>query len=198
MTTALNDSLKWWPTIRVKKYDAGLLEEITHDFGLTREPNGLVLDYLERNHGVMPSRILDAEGNSLVNTGLQRVSDLIIGSGAQAFTTSRGMTGVGDSSTAFAVTQTTLVAGTNTLYKAIDSAPGSATGVITAQTTYQTGDANYAWNEWCLAIATAAPVSSSSFSTATTSGIMLNRKVQSLGTKVSTAVWVLQVTVTQA
>lgn len=198
MTAALlEDDIKWWPVIRVEKWEADVLRELTNEFGLTREPNAYTLEHLKRKYGAEPSRILEAEGNKLVNAGLQRCSDLLTGITTNpALTATRGMTGVGDSSTAWAATQTALQASTNQYYKALDAAPGSATGVITAQTTYQTGDANYAWNEWCLAIATATPVSSSSISTATTSGIMFNRAVQSLGTKVSTAVWVLQVSVT--
>lgn len=195
---SLHEDIKWWPQIRIEKWEAETLRELKNEFNLTREPNGLVLAHLKENYGAEPTRVLEAEGNALVTVGLQRVSDLLTGTG-QAFTTTRGMTGVGDSATAYNAAQTALVAnGSNALYKAIDSAPGSSNGVITCQSTYQLSEANWVWNEWCLAVATASPVTSATFNTATTTGVMLNRKVQGLGTKVNTAVWVLQVTVTQA
>lgn len=195
---AFADGIRWWPTIRLEKWEHETLRELEHEFGLTQEPNHYTLDYLKRKYGAEPTRILEAEGNALVNTGRTRIADLLIGNGSpKQLTSVYGGTGVGDSSTATAQSQTTLQAATNLLYKPLDGAPtDSSPGVMTGQTTYQLTDANFAWNEWCLTVATATSVSSSSFTTATTSGIMLNRAVQALGTKVNTAVWVLQWTVT--
>lgn len=191
------DSIKWFPVVNVLKYEPGTVQEIERYFNLETEPDGATLAYLRTLHGVEPDSITVAEGNSLVNNGKQRLSDLFTGSG-QAFTATRGVAGVGDSSTATTTGMTTLQAGSNTWYKGIDGAAGSSTGVITASTTFQTTEGNYAWQEWCWAIATASPVASATFNTATTTGIMVNRAVQSLGTKVSGAVWVLQGTVTQS
>ena len=53
-----------------------------------------------------------------------------------------------------------------------------ASNTITLRSTFASGDANYAWEEWVVDNATRA----------------LNRKVQSMGTKVAGATW--QVTVT--
>jgi len=202
--THMPDGIKWWPTARIEKWEAEQLRELKHEFNLTREPNSYTLDYLKAKYGAEPTKVLEVEGNSLSNDGRVRVTDLIIANGTpKQLTSVYGGTGVGDSTTANPSpnTFTQLQAATNKLYKPLDGAPtdgtsGSNPGVITAQTTYQTGDANFAWNEWCLTIATATSVASSTFATATTSGIMLNRAVTSLGTKVNTAVWVLQVTVT--
>lgn len=92
--------------------------------------------------------------------------------------------GVGDSATAYAAGQTDLVAATNKLRKAMDSTyPQTATNVITARSTFATGDANWAWNEWGLF-------------NASSSGTMLNRKVESLGTKTNTQTWQFTVTLT--
>lgn len=193
-----HDTIKWHPVVEVIKYDPDTVKDIMRTYGLETEPTAAMLADLQENHGLQPDKITVAQGNSLVNTGKQRLSDLFTGAG-QAFTTTRGMAGVGDSSAnPGVVTQTTLQAVTNTWYRAIDAAPLSATGVITAASTFGTSDGNYVWNEWCWCIATAAPVSSATFNTATTTGIMVNRAVQNLGTKVSGAIWTLNGTVTQS
>lgn len=189
------DGIKWWPVVEVFKYEPGTVQDIMRQFNLEQEPSGTVLTDLRKNFGVTPDSIKVAEGNALVNNGRQRIGDLYIGSG-QAFTTTRGVSGVGDSSTATAQSQTTLQAGSNTFYKGLDGAPVSTVGVLTASTTFATNEANYVWNEWCWAIATATPVASATFNTATTTGIMVNRAVQALGTKVSGAIWTLNATVT--
>lgn len=94
--------------------------------------------------------------------------------------------GVGDSSTAFAATQTDLVAATNKLRKAMDSTyPTIATNVLVFRSTFATGDANYAWNEWGIFNAAAA-------------GTMMSRKVESLGTKPSNQSWQFTATITFA
>jgi hypothetical protein len=92
--------------------------------------------------------------------------------------------GVGDSTTAFAVGQTDLVAATNKLRKAMDSTyPSGAANVITFRSTFGTGDANFAWQEWAVFNASSA-------------GTMLSRKVESLGTKTNTQTWQFTVTLT--
>jgi hypothetical protein len=58
---------------------------------------------------------------------------------------------------------------------------GSAT--ITFRSVFGTGDANFAWQEWGVF-------------NASTGGRMLNRKVESLGTKSSAATWTFTVTIT--
>jgi hypothetical protein len=100
------------------------------------------------------------------------------------FNNANSYIGVGDSNTAYAAGQTDLVAATNKLRKAMDSTyPQTATNVITFRSTFATGDANWAWNEW------------GTFN-ASSSGTMLNRKVESLGTKTNTQTWQFTVTLT--
>lgn len=189
-----NDTLKWWPTIQVIKYDPSSARAIARDLG--HEPTGPELREMERLGLIVPDDIVHAEGNQLVTVGLDRIGDLIVADGSpQAFTASRGVGGVGNGTGSFSAAHTALQ-GASQYYKGIDGAPSSANGVITASTTFTGSDANFAWEEWCWAIATAAPVANASFATATTSGVMLNRKVQTLGTKASGATWTLQATVT--
>lgn len=113
--------------------------------------------------------ITDAGRNHLVQAG--------VGAAVTAFSNANAHIGVGDSATAFAAGQTDLVAATNKMRKAMDGGyPSGAANVQTFRATFATGDANWAWNEWGIFNAAAA-------------GTMLNRKVESLGTKTNTQTW---------
>lgn len=103
---------------------------------------------------------------------------------ATPFNNANSYIGVGDSSTAYAAGQTDLVAATNKLRKAMDATyPTTVTNVLTFRSTFATTDANWAWNEWGVFNASSA-------------GTMLNRKVESLGTKTSAQTWQFTVTLT--
>lgn len=182
------DSITWKARARVIKYNPETIIALTAELG--HEPTGPELRYLESIGFIRPDEIVDIEGNAVVDVGKQRLGDLITGSG-QAFTTARGVIGVGTSTSSTTGGMTALQGGSQ-LYKGLDGAPTSVVGLITSAATFTGSEANFAWEEWCLAAATAAPVTNSSFATATTSGTMLNRKAQSMGTKVSPAVWTLQ------
>ena len=94
--------------------------------------------------------------------------------------------GVGDSSTTFAATQTDLQASTNKLRKAMDSGyPTRSSGTLTFRASFNTGEGNFAWNEWAIF-------------DAPTSGTMYGRKAEPLGTKTSSQTWQLTATVTVA
>lgn len=102
------------------------------------------------------------------------------------FNNANSYTGVGDSSTAFAATQTDLQASTNKLRKAQDTGyPQQASNVLTFRATFGTSEANFAWQEWA------------NFN-ASSGGTMLNRKVESLGTKTSAQSWQITTTITLA
>jgi hypothetical protein len=94
--------------------------------------------------------------------------------------------GVGDNTTAFAATQTDLVAATNKLRKVMDGGyPTRSSGTLTFRSTFNTGEANYAWNEWGIF-------------DAPTAGTMYGRKQEALGTKTSAQTWQLTATITLA
>ena len=90
---------------------------------------------------------------------------------------------VGNSNTAFNIGQTDLI-GTN--FRAPATVTESA-GVLTATSTYQTGEANFDWWEW-------------GFANAKAGGTLMGRKVEasSLGLKTSAQVWTLASTLTFA
>lgn len=120
----------------------------------------------------------------LTNAYRDYVSGLTVGAGGTAFNNANSYIGVGDSVTAFAASQTDLQASTNKLRKAMDATyPQQAANVLTFRSTFGTSDANFAWQEWGVF-------------NASTSGTMMNRKVESLGTKTSAQTWQFTVTIT--
>ena len=140
------------------------------------------LQWLEKTK---PYEILEGEGNCLLNAGINEMWDLITGvaSGSEhIFDNSHAQIGVGDSSTAADASQTDLQAASNKTYKAMEAGyPTSTSQKATFKASFGADDANYAWNEWVVR--------------QSTSGICLNRKVESLGTK-SSGTWTLEVTIT--
>lgn len=141
-----------------------------------------------------PYEVIEREGNLLTIGGASALWELLIGSGAvSAFSNANAAIGVGDSTTAAADTQTDLQAATNKLRKAMDATfptHTDSTGTagsksIQFKSTFGTSDANFAWQEWAVFNNVAA-------------GRMLNRKVESLGTKTSAATWTLTITLSLA
>jgi hypothetical protein len=107
-----------------------------------------------------------------------------IAAAATPFNNANSYIGVGDSTTAFAASQTDLQAATNKMRKAMDATyPSGAANVITFRSTFATTDANWAWQEWGIFNASSA-------------GTMLSRKVESLGTKTNTQTWQFTTTLT--
>jgi hypothetical protein len=120
----------------------------------------------------------------LTDAGRNFMVQSTIAAASTPFNNANSYIGVGDSSTAHAVGQTDLQAASNKLRKAMDSTyPSGGSNVITFRSTFATGDANFAWNEWAVF-------------NASSSGTMLNRKVESLGTKTSAQTWQFTVTLT--
>ncbi|MGW4798190.1 hypothetical protein ACWEPC_37800 [Nonomuraea sp. NPDC004297] len=163
-----NDPITWKAVWRLEKY-----------WGDNTGPEAVPYDAIER------------EGNLLMHGGVSALWQML-GNGTTTagqpltyFNAANAHLSVGDSTTAAAATQTDLQAATNKLRKPMDatypqhadgSTPTNAT--ITFRATFGTADANWTWNEWGIFNASAG-------------GRMLNRKVESLGTKTSAASWVL-------
>lgn len=123
--------------------------------------------------------------NLLVNAGIQLLEDLLIGAGGTVYSNANSYIGIGDSATAAAVGQTDLQAATNKVKKAMDATFPSRSGqVLTWRCTFSTSEGNFAINEAGIF----------NGGTAFGTGTMLNRLVQSLGTKTSATT--LQVTIT--
>jgi hypothetical protein len=124
---------------------------------------------------------------ALVNAGRDFIANAIVNNGPPTFfTNANAHLGVGDSSTPYAAAQTDLQAPTNKLRKAMEATyPQISSNVLTFRSLFGTGDANFAWNEWGVFNASAA-------------GTMLNRKVESLGTKTAAQSWQLTADITVA
>jgi hypothetical protein len=163
-------SVVWKARVNLKKYD----------------DTGVLVDELDR------------EDNLLMYGGASCLWECLIGNGTSTasqtltyFNNANAYIGVGDSTTAAAATQTDLQAASNKLRKAMNSTypqhtDGATSGSasIVFQATYGSTDANFAWQEWGIF-------------NGSSGGRMLNRKVESLGTK-SSGTWVFTITLTQA
>lgn len=197
------ESIKWRPIAVVEKFSddqvafakdavkAGRL--VLPDGFLRREPSG---DLLRALCGAPEDGVVASIGNLLTTAGLNRLGNLLIAAGGQGLTNTATRLGVGNSATAEAVGQTDLQAAagsTNRWFQIMDATfPSQSNGVVTAKATFATGDGNFVWNEWGLDIGTPTVTSGN-----TVAAVLLNRKVASLGTKVSGS-WALTVTITFA
>ena len=129
-----------------------------------------------------PYEVIEGEVNCLLNTGIDEMWDLVTGASANHYDNTNAQIGVGDSSTAADPSQTDLQAATNKTYKGMEASyPTSTSQKATFKSSFGDSDANYAWNEWVVK--------------QSTSGICLNRKAESLGTK-SSGTWTLEVSIT--
>jgi len=154
------------------------LEKRNGDIDAFKTPEGRAA-FLENT---VPYEVIEGEGNCLLNSGIDEMWDLITSGSANHFDNANAQIGVGDSATAAAATQTDLQAATNKTYKAMEATyPTSTTQKATFKSSFGSGDANYAWNEWVVKQSVSAKC--------------LNRKVESLGTK-STGTWTLEVSIT--
>lgn len=152
-------------------------------------------------------------GNLLVTVGLNQITLLITGQGGAALGTSgthnnTAVCGVGSSATAAVVGDTHLGgdgSSSTAWYQQCDATyPTQSNGVITMQATFATGNANFAWNEWCWVTGTGAITAGATLNSGgggnlfATTAFMVNHKVpaSSLGTKASGASWVFTTTIT--
>jgi hypothetical protein len=138
-----------------------------------------------------PYDVVEIDGNVLTYGGASALwHRLIGGSSVSAYSNANAHLGVGDSNTAAAAGQTDLQAVTNKVRVAMDATypvhtDGTSSGAasIVFRATFGSGVGNFAWLEWGIF-------------NASSSGRMLNRKAENLGTKVAGTSWVLAVTLT--
>jgi hypothetical protein len=159
------------------------------------------VDYAAIARGaVLPYEVLDTTGNLCLRGGASVMWECLKGSGSTASTAAKkyfnttAAIGVGNSTAAAAATQVALQGGSQ-VYKALTGGyPTHTTGSTAAtvadivyRSTYGAAEGNFAWQEWALAN-----------KASTTQRRLLNRKVQSLGTKTSAASWTFTVTLSLA
>jgi hypothetical protein len=141
---------------------------------------------------IVTDNLLMYGGVSCLWQGLLGNMTATTGQALTKFDNANAAIGVGDSTTAEAATHTNLQASTNKLRKGMNATypvhtDGTVVGAasIQFQSTFGTAEGNYAWQECAV------------FNSATDgTGRMLNRKVQSLGTKTSASSWQVTVTIT--
>lgn len=120
---------------------------------------------------------------ALTNVGRNDFAADIIGGSITEFDNTNAHIGVGNGTGVFAKAQTDLQGASKFRQPMEATYPQIATNVLTFRSLFATGDANFAWEEWGVFNAVSA-------------GTMLNRKVESLGTKTSAQSWQFTVTLT--
>jgi hypothetical protein len=147
---------------------------------------GLSLRYLLENFELIEA--LRLRGNLLVNVGINQLWTLVAGTGGTEYDNAHAYLGVGDSATAAQATDTGLNATTNKLFKAMDASYPTygSSQYATWRSTFGSGDANWTWNE----------IGAANGNNPPTTGILLNHKVQSMGTKASGTSWVASLQIT--
>jgi hypothetical protein len=220
-----HDGIKWFPRVTVEKYspdqsawaDRRLHDELSWGRRLlvarlgARVPR-LHGDWLREVFREPEDGFAYAEGNSLVNNGLDALGNLVVGSGTpQSFAPGgviHAICGVGDNAGAFVVTSPALLGDGSTshaFYQAMDATypavDGTTHGQLNGQSTFISTSANFAtgWVEWCWATSTVAIGASTGGTLATlTAGteVLFNRWTgTTLGTKGAGATWVFSTTI---
>jgi hypothetical protein len=133
---------------------------------------------------VSPERlyeVVECPPNLFLTAGVTRLWDLVTGASSVHIDSSNARLCVGDSATAATVSDSDLL-GTNKLRKGVQSSPVVSGRQVTFAAQFNTGDANFPWLEVGVAWATSGANTLLSRSAIAAPG---------LGTKVNTAVWVL-------
>jgi len=203
-STIAHDGLKWHARWGVHKFDVA-------DFSTLRGRRG-GLDAVARPEfasiiaaGIKPYEVIEDEGNLLLNNGINRLLNLLIGTGSIAAYATSGAgqmrIGAGDGSTAVTAADTDLsaVAGSTHRWfnKSDASNPTVSAQTLTCVSTFASADGNFAWNEWGVDGGGSTSGNTVGTNSSTTSAL-LNRKVpgSSLGTKASGASWAFTITIT--
>lgn len=144
---------------------------------------------------VPPDHVVQRELNLLVNVGIQRLEDLLIGAGGQAYTNTFARLGTGNGAGTAAAADTDLSAAAgsaNRWYQAmLATFPSRASQTLTFKSTFASADGNYTWNEWAIDAGGAG----ASTSSAVVGAPLLNHKTSAaMGTKASGAAWDLTAT----
>jgi hypothetical protein len=192
------DTVQWCPIARIDKYSPEVVEELTRILGY--EPKKADFDRL----GADPFAVTEVEGNLITTAGLGFITAALIAGTFDPLSVTRAFVGVGATATAATVADTALGAnGGSAYYQAFDGAPTRTTTTVTNDaiqgvSTFASGNANFAWNEWCWASTTTGTITPGATLASITSGTetMWNHKIASMGTKGSGSSWVFTTKVT--
>lgn len=138
--------------------------------------------------GCTPDEVVIKHDNLLLNSGINLMLKLLCGLGGTAYSSGNAYIRVGSGTTAAAAAQTDLQGGSKTS-KAMDSGyPTVSSQTSSWKASFGSSDGNHAWEEVGVANGSGTPDGSTT--------ILLNRKVQSFGTKNSGSTWTMQVDIT--
>lgn len=132
--------------------------------------------------------VVECPPNLFLTAGVTRLWQLVAGVSAAHLDAAGTWLAVGDSSTTPTATDANLL-GTNRFRKAVSGAPNISGRQVTFSAQFETGDANFAWLE----------VGVGWSATVTADNTLVSRSAllsPGLGTKVNTAIWVLNWTLT--
>jgi len=134
-----------------------------------------------------PYEVKRFASNMGLNEGIAEWIDLACGLGSPTtFNNANSQTGVGDSTTAEAATQTDLQAATNKTYVGMDATyPSRSAQTVSFRSTYGSAVANYAWQEFIVRNGATALKD-------------IIRKVSAQGTKTSGQTWELTIQITMS
>ena len=118
-----------------------------------------------------------SDPNLLLTSGANALWERLIGTGVTTFSNTNARLAVGNGTAPVNAAQTDLQGATKTR-KLVDAAATVSGNQITFVSTFTTSDANHAWEEAGVA-------------NAGSGGVLLNRVVQSFGTKTGSLQWVL-------
>lgn len=167
-----------------------LYSQLCKAMGISEHSQWRVEWVLEKFHNMAdaiagkPYDIARASQNIILDVGANEMLKIITGTGGTAYNNLNAKIGVGNNATAENATQTGLIAtGDNAFYKGMDSGYPQVTGrQMIFKSTFDTSEANFAWNEFAIVNGTGV------------GAISMNRKVQNLGVK-TTGVFSMQITI---
>lgn len=121
---------------------------------------------------------------ALTTAGVNFLAQAAAGQGTP-FNAANARIGVGNGTTAFSASHTDLRGGSKYRKGMDEGYPSVSAPAVTFKTTFGPEEANFSWEEWGV------------FNSAS-GGTMLNRVVESNGTKLSGQTWIMEVTITFA
>jgi hypothetical protein len=170
----VNECVRWRVKTTLEKYAADVNAYVARLGRVEGERR-----FAEENR---PFEVLVREGNLLTQTGINLIWTLLSGGAGTAYSNANARIGVGNSTQAAADTNTDLV-GASVAWKGMETSYPVVSALgdkkITFRAQFGSAEANFAWEEWGL-------------DNGATAHKLLNRKVESLGTK-SSGTWQLTV-----
>jgi hypothetical protein len=199
--------IDWHAHVRIDKYGPDQIAWCSRKTGIPAER---IANYWQgwqfRQWLKNPEDVAEKDGNLLTYVGLAYMLAVLTGvtTTTSAGTLANGYlpVGVGDGGGTVptaSVTDSDLTATTNKWYNPVDAAypavgaAGATAGILTVQSTFTSGVANFAWNEWGIYGSTT--LFTSGVATQPSGSTMINHKGFSLGTKVSGNSWTLNATI---